>query len=302
MKKILLATTAVICAGGVASAEVSLSGTGKLGLKYAEQAADSATNEWDVISHAEVKFSLSGETDNEMIGEFGASFTLEADESVAGDKLGNPLIVYIGSAAGPLGKIEAGSDLTAGDKKSGGLDDPGLNGIGVDNVAEAYFGGANPTLRYDKEVAGAALAVSVNLDDSWAIGGDYAVNDALTIGAGYDRIKGDNDQNTLSFGVKGELNQISGGFLYSSRSTDQTGVADKSAIGVEVGYSLGDTKFSAIYARNDEGAGGTEQDAWGVGINHDLGGGLSFKGAYGNIPGEAGGDQTVANFGFLMAF
>lgn len=302
MKKILLATTAAICAGGVASAEVSLSGAGKLGLEYAEQAPDSPDNEWGVISHAEVKFSLSGTTDNEMIGEFGASFTLEADESVAGETLGNPLVVYVGSAAGPIGKIEAGSDLTAGDKKSGGLDDPGLNGIGVDNVAEAYFGGAAPTIRYDKEIANAALAVSLNLDDSWAIGGDYAISDELTIGAGYDRIKGEYDMNTLSFGVKGELGQVSGGFLYSSRSTEQTGVADKSAIGVEVGYSLGVTKFSAIYARNDEGAGGTEQDAWGVGVNHDLGGGLSLKGAYGNIPKEGGGEQAVANFGFLMSF
>lgn len=308
MKKILLATTAAICAGGVASAEVSLSGEGKLGLAYERQAADSTDNEWSTISSANVKFTLSGTSDNEMIGEFGASFSLDADEELkvnADDAtkgtLSNPFTVYVGSAAGPIGKIEAGSDLTAGDKKSGGLGDPGLNGLGVDDVAEAYFGKAGPAIRYDKELADAVIAVSVDLEDSWSVGAEYDISETLTIGAGYDRIKGANDLNTLSFGVIGELGQVSGGFLFSSRSTtvpaNQTAVPDKSAFGVEFGYSLGDTKFSAIYARNDEGAGGTELDAWGVGIDHDLGGGLSFKGGYANVA-----DVAKANFGFLMAF
>ena len=61
--------------------------------------------------------------------------------------------------------------------------------------------------------------------------------------------------NTLSFGVFGELDQFSGGFLYSSRSTTvpagQAAVADKSAYGLEVGYSLGATKFTAHYGKND---------------------------------------------------
>lgn len=301
MKKILLATTAAICAGGVASAEVSLSGEGKLGLSYERQPAGSTTNEWGVISSANVKFSLSGETDNEMIGEYGASFTLDADEGTTDGTLNNPFVVYVGSAAGPFGKIEAGSDLGAGDKKSGGLGDPGLNGIGVDDIAEAYYGGSGKKLRYDKEIAGAGIAISVDLEDAWAIGAEYDISESLTIGAGYDRHEdGANDLNTLSFGMIGELGQISGGFLYSSRSTavpaGGTAVADKSAYGLEVGYSLGDTKFSAIYARNDEGSvGGTQ--GWGVGIAHDLGGGLSFKGAYGDVD-----DVAKANFGFLMAF
>ena len=317
MKKILLATTAAICAGGVASAEVSLSGEGKLGLKYQRQPAGSPTNEWGVISAASVKFTLSGTSDNEMISEFGASFTLEADEGTKADgTLDNPFVVYVGSAAGPFGKIEAGTDLGAGDKKSGGLGDPGLDGIGLDNLAEIYYGGSGKTLRYDKEIAGAGIAISVDLEDAWAVGGEYAISETVTIGAGYDRHEvtsaahsGVNDLNTLSFGVFGNLDQFSGGFLYSSRSTtvpaNQAAVADKSAYGFEVGYSLGATKFTAHYGRNDgvdataaEGSVATpKQSGWGVGVAHDLGGGLSFKGAYANID-----DVSKANFGFLMAF
>ena len=318
MKKILLATTAAICAGGVASAEVSLSGEGKLGLRYLKDAEEYTPpqREWEVISSANVTFTLSGTSDNEMIGEFGASFTLDANEGTTNGTLNNPFVVYVGSAAGPLGKIEAGTDLGAGDKKSGGLSDPGLTNTGLDDAAEIYYGGSGKTLRYDKDIAGAGIAISVDLDNAWAIGGEYAISDALTIGAGYDRHEvtsaahsGVNDLNTVSFGMFGELDQFSGGFLYSSRSTTvpagQAAVADKAAYGLEVGYSLGATKFTAHYAKNDgvdataapEDTGSDPGSVWGVGINHDLGGGLSFKGAYARA-----GDDNTANFGFLMAF
>ena len=308
MKKILLATTAAVCVGGVASAEVSLSGEGKLGLSYSK--ADGASTMVDAISSANVKFTLSGESDNEMIGGFGASFTLDADESVSDDTLGNPFVVYVGSADGPLGKFEGGSDLGAADKKSGGLGDPGLNGLGVDDIAEAYYGGSGKKLRYEKSIAGAAIALSVDLDDAWAIGGEYAVSDQLTIGAGYDQnevMRGDtaadgfNEQNTMSFGVIGSMNQFSAGFLYSSRSTTvptgQAAVADKAAYGVEVGYEIGVTKFTASYSQNDEGTAANPDSGWALGMSHDLGGGLSLKGGFGNVK-----DVTVANVGFLMAF
>ena len=184
MKKVLLATTAAICAGGVASAEVSLSGEGKLGLKYEKD----ATQEWEAISSAKVKF--------------GASFTLDANESTADGTLDNPFVVYVGSAAGQFVKIEAGTDPGAGDKKSGGLADADLNSLGLDDLSEIYY-----------------------------------------------------DLSTLSFGVFGNLDQFSGRFFYSSRSTTvpagQAAVADKTAYGLEVGYSLGSTTFTAHYVKND---------------------------------------------------
>ena len=141
MKKVLLATTAAICVGGVASAEVSLSGEGKLGLRYLKD-VEPPVREWDVVSSANVKFTLSGTSDNEMIGEFGASFTLDASESTTEGILNNPFVVYVGSAAGPFGKIEAGTDLGAGDKKFGGLSDPGLINTNLDDIAEIYYGGS----------------------------------------------------------------------------------------------------------------------------------------------------------------
>ena len=343
MRKILLATTVAICAGGVASAQgvsltsedklgVSLTGEGKLGLRYVKDAAQ----EWSTISSAKVTFSLSGKTDNYLIGKFGGSFSLDAGDTVNltrtttnsnGDTIGtlaNPFTVYVGSADGPLGKIEAGSDLAAADKKSGGLNDPGLgtagnNGIGLDNIAEAYYGGSGKSIRYEKAIAGAAIAISADLDDSWAIGGEYAISEQFTIGAGYDRSEvtrpGTSAQidnlNTLSFGAIASLGSIEGRFIYSARETTvptgQQAVPDKNAYGLEVSYILGETTFMATYAKN-EGVGASvvgastvpakaERDGWGVGVSHKLGGGVSFEGAFGNVN-----DNTVADLGFLMKF
>ena len=171
--------------------------------------------------------------------------------------LDNPFVVYVGSAAGPFGKIEAGTDLGAGDKKSGGLADAGLNGLGLDDLSEIYYGGSGKTLRYDKEIAGAGIAISVDLEDAWAIGGEYAISDAITIGAGYDRIKAANDLNTLSFGVIGRigsiqrrlpvqlsLNNCSG---RSGCGCRQIGLRGRGRVQLGSDYIL-----PLIYARNDE--------------------------------------------------
>ena len=316
MKKILLATTAAVCAGGVASAEVSLSGEGKLGLSYSRAGTAGASAEIGAISSANVKFTLSGTTDNEMIGVFGATFSLDADEKVSASsdpkkvgELDNEFAVYIGATDGPLGKFEGGTDLGAADKKSGGLGDPGLNGLGVDDIAEAYYGGSGKVLRYEKAIDAASLAISVDLDDAWAIGGVYDISDQLAIGAGYDQkevmrgataAEGYNEQNTISFGMIGELNQFKAGFLYSTRETTvpagQAAVGDTSAYGVELGYTLGATAFTASYSQSGRGTAG-EESGWGVGMSQDLGGGLSLKAGFGNVK-----DVTKANVGFLMSF
>ena len=288
-----------------ASAEVSLSGEGKLGLSY----QNDAVQEWGTISSANVKFTLSGTSDNDMISEFGANFTLDADEETSDGTLDNPFVVYVGSAAGPFGKIEAGTDLGLGDKRNGGLGDAGLNGLGLDDLSEAYYGGSGKKLRYSKNIAGAGVSLSTDMEDDWAIGGEYAFNDQITLEAGYDQRKttsdfhsGVNSLNTLSVGVFGNVDQFHGGFLYNYRSTkvpaEETSILDKSAYGLEVGYTLGTTTFTAHYGKND----GVEElvsetSGWGVGMSHDLGGGLSFKGGYANID-----DVSKANFGFLMAF
>ena len=300
MRKILLAATAAICAGGVASAQgVSLSGEAKLGVSYDKSADD----EFSALSSAKVTFTLSGNSDHDLFGgPFGASFSVNAaNEDEVGD-----YFVYVGAADGVIGRIEAGTDLGAADKKSGGLSDPGLDGIGLDDIAERYYGGSGKTIRYEKELVllptPTTVAFSFDLKNAWAIGGEYTLTDQLTLGAGYDHKEialeggGERTENTLSFGAIGNLGQMNAAFLYSSRSS--TGQPGQTGYGLEVGYTVGNAQLTAIYAKND----GTDdipsgESGWGVGLNYDFGSGLSFKSAYGTVN-----DTAKANAGFLLKF
>ena len=307
MRKILLAATAAVCVGGVASAQgVSLSGEGKLGVSYVKGAA----NEFSALSSAKVTFTLSGDSDHDLFGgPFGASFSVNANDKDADtDEVGN-YSVYVGAADGMIGRIEAGTDLGAADKKSGGLTDPGLNGIGLDDIAERYYGGSGKTLRYEKSLAllPTTVAFSLDLQNNWAIGAEYEFTDQLTIGGGYDQNEdGVNTRNTLSLGAIANLGPMKAAFLYSRRETSvpagQTAIANQTGYGLEVGYTLGNAELIAIYAKND---GYTKDDntvvvsesGYGVGLNYDLGGGLSFKSGYGRVNGT-----DKANAGFLMTF
>ena len=65
MKKVLFATSALVLSAGFASAEVALSGDGRMGMIY-------DGNDVQFSSRARVKFTLTGESDAGL--SFGAAF------------------------------------------------------------------------------------------------------------------------------------------------------------------------------------------------------------------------------------
>lgn len=283
MRKILLASAAAICAGGVASAEVSLSGEGKLGLSYVK--ADAGAADTTVINSINVKFTLSGESDS-MFGPYGGAFTLDGSKGEADQ---TPFVVFAGSPDGDIGKFQAGSDISAADRLYGGTGDPGLDGLGVDDIAEAYDGDSGASIRWDKSIADFTVAFSTDLDDGWAIGATAALGQ-FTVGGGYDQDAA--KDNVVSFGVKSEISGVTANAYFSQESSGTAGVADKSAIGVEASFDMGDLGITVAYSTNDD-----NQDGYGVGVTQDLGGGLSMKAGFGNVN-----DTTKANAGLLMSF
>ena len=296
MRKILLASAAAICAGGVASAEVSWSGEGKLGVSYTKPGAAGSVAKTRVINSINVKFTLSGESDS-MIGPYGGNFTLDGSKSEADT---TPFTVYAGSVDGDIGKFSAGSDISPADRLYGGMSDPGLDGLGVDDLAEAYDGdsakGYNvdteaSMIRWDKSVGEFTVAFSTDLDDGWAIGATAGLGQ-FTVGGGYDQNAA--KDNVASFGVKSEISGVTANAYFSQKSSGTAGVADKTAIGVEASFDMGDLGITVAYARNDDSTGAK---GYGIGVSQDLGGGLSMKAGFGNVE-----DTTKANAGLLMAF
>ena len=117
MKKLLLASTALVMSAGVAAAEVALSGNARMGFIYDGD---------DVLmtSRARVTFTMSGETDGGLA--FGAKF--DADDAVAAQ--GNTRMtsgtVFI---SGEFGKLTFGDTSSAARAAAGDLYGVGLTGL-----------------------------------------------------------------------------------------------------------------------------------------------------------------------------
>ena len=161
MKKLLLASTALVATAGFAAADVALSGAAEMGIKQ-EFGADRAEFHTDIG----VTFSMSGESDNGI--SFGASIGLEeAQDGVATD-IEDDYTVFISAGA---------ATLTMGD--TDGAFDKALTEVAIgsaiadDHTSHAgYSGNAGldgaedgQVARFDYAFSGVTLSLSAELDD-----------------------------------------------------------------------------------------------------------------------------------------
>ena len=87
MKKVLIATTALVCSAGFATADVKISGYGRTGIDYQEDRTIGGfeANETQIISRLRMNLDASKTTDSNV--DFGARFRIQWDQnnSVRGD-------------------------------------------------------------------------------------------------------------------------------------------------------------------------------------------------------------------------
>lgn len=278
MKKVLFASTALVLTAGVASAEISFSGSANMGLDYGVTTTDETT----VKNEIDFDIKGSGETDGGLT--FGASLDIDGahvDSTDSGFLIEDPevFIAYNGLTL-TVGDIGEASD-------QGGLSDVGFDGIGIDDVAEitdgATGGFGNHDVRVDYAFGDVSVAVSLDsATDDWAIGGSASF-DAFTVALGFGDVAG--DQHTLL--TLGYSAGAFGGHIFYN--TDDR-VADD-AYGLDVSYTTGDVTVSAVYADNGTG------NAFGVGVAYDLGGATLAGGI-----GQNAADDTVADLGISFSF
>ncbi len=156
MRKLLTATTALALVGGAASAELSMSGDAELGVDYDSSAGVHASKH-SFAHEVGIDFSGSGTTDGGL--SFGGSAGFDT-----GDDTVNAGSVFV---SGAFGKITIG-DNDAADLLAGGIADVGLNGVGVDDVAEGVRGGTAAAFRYDNSFGQIAIAISAGTSDGTA--------------------------------------------------------------------------------------------------------------------------------------
>ena len=329
MKKVLLASTALVLSAGVAAADVAVSGDGRMGIK--DDFGDSS--DLGFTSRIRIAFSASGETDAGLA--FGGS--IRSDNS-AGGASGTAGSVFV---EGSFGKISMGDVSGAAEAAVGDVSGVGLTGLGDINemiylsnntdVDATDFDeqglGVRPVARYDYSFGDGTIylsasnpAAAIDLDCSgltdpspeldacnalngedvttYGIGADYSFGN-FTIGAGYESLEiGSDSADHWAIGGSAAFGDATVKATYGDSSD-----LDLTQWGISLDYVFGATTVTAFYVDKEAslGDGALEQDGFGLGVAYDLGGGAALKGGYVDRT-TNGVSEDAFDFGISMSF
>ncbi|GFE66262.1 porin [Litoreibacter roseus] len=311
MKKILLASTAIVAFCGAAAADVSLSGRAEMGIVDSD--ADDISAQF--FTDIDVTFTMSGETDGGLA--FGASVDLDegGDGSAASDDNsddgGATIFISGGFGTVTMGDTDGALDWAlsdAGNNNNGGsinddeTEHAGYNGSYLDGDG----GNDGQILRYNYTAGAFGFAISYEQGDTdfedfdfgdertesdesdgFAIGVRYGLDIAagtVNFGLGYQEVDVDGDDNDLD-GIGLSIaatfdNGLAAGITYLDGEFDGDDEGDDH-IGVGIGYTTGAITLHANYGQYDYGD-DSEAEGFGLSAAYDLGGGAVVHAGYGD--------------------
>jgi len=269
MKKLLIASTALVATAGMASADITISGSAAAGIHSGLHNPGGTTAQADgIYSNAGVAFALSGATDN------GISFSASVDV-MAGSKIdaGDFELDPDDDGAMDLGAVSMSGTFGTLTFDNGGIEN--LYSDGLTNADVSYattVGAVSLTIAHDTAAATAsansvsaaysASGMDFTLSASQATGGTsasvsvaYALNDSVSLTGETDQAAGGESVQTI--GAKTTLNGVSVSVSSANNSTWD----------VDLGYTAGD--FALTY-------GVDETDGWTATATSALGGGATF--------------------------
>ncbi|MWD28532.1 porin [Aquicoccus sp. SCR17] len=304
MKKVLFATTALVATAGVAAADVSFGGYGRFGILYTEGAAQETTIE----SRLRLNIDATAESDNGLA--FNARFRIQADDSGTVANTGSINGALFGVTAGGL-NVQVGNISGAIDSQAGMYNHTvGLSGLGYHNViansGTSFATGYWAFDTYSSTGAGRnGVRVSYGMGnfnviasysdmrptggtERSAITASFDVND-WTVSVGYQESSLDSED---------KLTGIVAGSLGVADVT--LGVADndgdlKYLVGAD--FQVGAATTITLFVTDDDDVAATDT-AYGVGVNHDMGGGTSIRGGFVSQPNG----MNVADLGLQFGF
>lgn len=290
MKKLLIASTALVATAGFAAADISLGGSANMGVKY-----DSSVAGNTITMHHEVDFDIkgSGTTDGGLT--FGASLDVDAGPG-AGSVSDSEVFI-----SGQFGTLTVGNVDRATDGH--GFADVGFDGIGIDDDAEGRRAMGSSDIHFKTTfdaltviLSAASTKTTTGSDFAIALGYDFGSFDVSIGHAIDDQLVGANDTST-SIVVNGATGDINFGVFYDTAKV--AGVTINS-YGVDVGYTMGAT--SLVFAYGDTNI-ATDDADYGVGVTYDLGGGAKLGAGIGSVDRVgAANRKTVADFGINFTF
>ena len=203
MKKILLASTALIASAGFAAAEVVVGGDGYFGAALSTydgegffETRNGELSTYVFVYDLDFDFTATGTSDS------GLTFGASADVDDIGQGQSQGPLGYEGEmfVSGDFGTLTMGDVDGAPEQVVGDLAGVGLTGLGDFNEMIYLVDGnaqpdGSPLALYEYTVEGLTLGLGVTDDKGWGIGAGYET-DMWSVGLGYEAIK-DGAQITL---------------------------------------------------------------------------------------------------------
>jgi outer membrane protein OmpU len=312
MKKVLLATTALIGFAGAASAEIKLDG-------YAEIGVDGGNNGYQTHFHNDwqVNFNFSSETDGGLA--FGGKVQIEETNTPGRIDGGLKIDDEAFWVSGSFGKVTLGEtagaldwavpDIYSGTAISddhsthaGAYWNTGLDGVYDDQVAryEYSFGdfavagsvemddtGVNDPVmgigaKWSGDMAGTAVSAGIGYQnngsaDTWSIAAKATMTNGFSASLGYAAFNSDS-------GVDNVLGTADDGTVFNDYVGN--GVLVDNWVGLGVAYTTGALTVGANYSMYSAAIAGTpDPKGWGLVANYDLGGGAVAMVGYGSSSG-----------------
>ncbi len=335
MKKILIATTALVATAGVASAELSFGGLGRVGIGYEEgavNAEDLTSQEFRIEQRFRLTVTGSAETDAgvKLEGRIRVETNEDADNSLPGSGGFGAAGFAVSSGGFRLDVGHVSDVIDSSDVLVWGGKDIGLTGFVGQNTAFGFgfvggfgagsadtttikakyeSGGFTVSASYSKdanEETSPAVAAAPGVPAAPAVsqGGDI---EEFQLGVGYSfgnynvgAVFGSNDGPGVAsndFWLIGFDGDL-GAFGFSVIIGDEDSATDV-AYGLSIDYEVSAaTEIRFTYSDGGLADAPGADPAFGIGFRHSLGGGVSLRGGIGqNVAG-----RTVADLGVNFDF
>ena len=316
MKKVLLATTAIIASASAAAADVTLSGSGRFGIVYDSSMDAAGQSKTKVEKRMTINIDGSGSTDGGL--EFGGRIRLRSDEgdaagatSSANIWMGNDMFrITVGNTDGALVNRVAYFDGSVG--LTGLHDADNSFNIGTTSFPLNTYssrGNSGDVVRLDFNVGGFGVSLSTDSTGDHlsngsedAIAASYNFGD-WTVAAGYAK----NANNSASSAGELDLWSLSvagniGDFGVNVNYSDLETIGTKAVLSGS--YTFDATTVTAFVANTSEdtlgsaGIGATgDETEYGLGFTHNLGGATLAGGISRNYT-----EETMADLGVRFSF
>jgi outer membrane protein OmpU len=313
MKKLLLATSALVMTSGFAAAEITTSGSARMGLVY-----DGALGEAFFSSRVRIVFTASGETDSGLTfgaevradqqggnnNDFGCFYDNVGLVNLCADKDGDTngdSTVYISGAFGKLtmGDVGGAADALVGQ----------VSGVGygpIDSLQEIGFVGTTKTAVYYEYSTG-GFTVGLGAGQLYDVDNNVDTNDELSIAVKYAT-----DTYSIALGYEDSTvvdalhlggSATFGDATFKARITDAD-LVDDTLWAVSLDYVIGATTVTGFYTDFGNSIYGGLEDTQhiGLGASYDLGGNATVAGGIVTQQNDILSDETFADLGLKFKF